>query len=182
MPISLMIVRTSAKSRLMRPWTVIRSEMPRTACSSTSSAFLKVSRIDMLRPAIDSRRWLGIAISVSTLSFSSRMPSSACLIALLALEEERLGHHADGERAELLGEPRHDRRSAGAGAAAHAGGDEHHVRAREVFADPLDVLVGRLAADLRIGAGAEPLGDLSPSCSLTARGSRAAPARRCWRR
>jgi ABC-type nitrate/sulfonate/bicarbonate transport system permease component len=38
-PISAMMVRTSAKSRLMRPGTVTSSEMPRTACSSTSSAF-----------------------------------------------------------------------------------------------------------------------------------------------
>src|SRR5207249_3399938 len=80
MPISDMIVRTSAKSRLMSPWTVIRSEMPRTAWRSTSSAFLKVSRIEELRPATDRRRWLGMAISVSTFALSSRMPSSACFM------------------------------------------------------------------------------------------------------
>ena len=39
MPISAMIDRTSAKSRLIKPWTVTNSEIPRTACSSTSSAF-----------------------------------------------------------------------------------------------------------------------------------------------
>ena len=49
MPISHMIVRTSAKSRLMRPCTVIRSEMPRTAWSSTSSALRKASSIDVSR-------------------------------------------------------------------------------------------------------------------------------------
>src|SRR2546428_120865 len=80
MPISDMMVRTSAKSRLMRPCTVIRSEMPRTAWRSTSSAFLKVSRMEELRPATESRRWFGMAISVSTLAFSSFIPSSACFI------------------------------------------------------------------------------------------------------
>ena len=54
--------------------------MPRTACRRTSSAFLKVSRIDEFRPATDSRRWFGMEIKVSTLAFRSRMPSSACLM------------------------------------------------------------------------------------------------------
>jgi hypothetical protein len=43
-------------------------------------------------------------------------------------EVERLGDHADGEDAELLGRLGDHGRGAGAGAAAHAGGDEDHVR------------------------------------------------------
>ena len=50
--------------------------------------------------------------------------------ALATFEEERLGHDADGEGALFARELRDDGRCAGAGAAAHAGGDEHHVGAR----------------------------------------------------
>ena len=55
-PMSLMIVRTSAKSTLMRPGTVIRSLMPCTALSSTSSALRNASSIDVLRSTSASRR------------------------------------------------------------------------------------------------------------------------------
>ena len=55
---------------------------------------------------------------------------------------------------------RDDRRSAGAGAAAHAGGDEHHVRAGEMIADLVDHFLGRGAADIGLRAGAEPFGHL----------------------
>ena len=55
---------------------------------------------------------------------------------------------------------RDHRRGAGAGAAAHAGGDEHHVRAGEVIADFVDHLLGGGAADLGLRAGAETFGDL----------------------
>ena len=46
-----------------------------------------------------------------------------------ALELEGLGHDADGQDAEFTRGLRDDRSRAGAGAAAHAGGDEAHVRA-----------------------------------------------------
>ena len=49
---------------------------------------------------------------------------------------------------------------AGAGAAAHAGGDEHHVGARQVIADLVDHFLGGGAADLGLRAGAEAFGDL----------------------
>src|SRR5438876_3436708 len=80
MPVSHMMARTSAKSRLMRPWTVIRSEIPRTAWKRTSSACLKLSRMEEFRPATASRRWFGMAMRVSQLAFNSRIPSSACFI------------------------------------------------------------------------------------------------------
>src|SRR5215831_5134327 len=54
--------------------------MPRTAWKRTSSAFLKLSRIDEFRPATASKRWFGMAIRVSQLAFRSRIPSSACFI------------------------------------------------------------------------------------------------------
>ena len=52
---------------------------------------------------------------------------------------------------------RDHRGGAGAGAAAHAGGDEHHVRARQMIADLVDHLLGGGAADLGLRAGAEAL-------------------------
>src|SRR3954466_15533349 len=78
-PMLLMMVRTSAKSTLIRPGMVIRSEMPCTALSSTSSAFLKVSSSVVRSSATASSRWLGMVMSVSTAFFSSLMPCSACL-------------------------------------------------------------------------------------------------------
>ncbi len=80
--------------------------------------------------------------------------------AALALEMERLGDHADGQDAELLGAPRDHRRGAGAGTATHAGGHEHHVRAREMIADLVDHFLGGGAPDFGLRAGAETFGDL----------------------
>ena len=78
--------------------------------------------------------------------------------AALAFEVERLGHDADGQDAELARGLRDDRRSAGAGAAAHAGGDEHHVRAGEMIADFVDDFLGGGAPDFGLRAGAETFG------------------------
>src|SRR3954468_363182 len=76
--------------------------------------------------------------------------------ALRALEVERLGHHADGQGADLvLGDLGDDGRGARAGPAALAGGDEHHVRALERLLDVVARLGGRAEADLRVGAGAQ---------------------------
>jgi hypothetical protein len=44
--------------------------------------------------------------------------------------------------------------------AAHAGGDEDHMRAAQVIADLVDHLFRRRAPDLRLRAGAETFGDL----------------------
>ncbi len=60
------------------------------------------------------------------------------LHALAALERERLGDDRDGQRARFARQFGDDRRRTGAGAAAHAGGDEDEVGAveyhREIFA------------------------------------------------
>ena len=77
------------------------------------------------------------------------------LHAPVALELERLGDDADRQDAHLLGDARDHRRRAGAGAAAHAGGDEQHVRALDRLADAVDRLLGRGLAGFRLGAGAE---------------------------
>jgi hypothetical protein len=56
MPISDMMVRTSAKSRLIRPCTVTRSEMPRTAWRRMSSALANAWSMLVPRPAVASSR------------------------------------------------------------------------------------------------------------------------------
>ena len=80
--------------------------------------------------------------------------------AALAFEVEWLGDHADRENAEFARDLRDDRSCAGAGAAAHAGGDEHHVRAGEMIANFVDHLFGGGATDLGLRAGAETFGHL----------------------
>src|SRR5215204_5322194 len=79
------------------------------------------------------------------------------LRAARALEAERLGDDPDGQRAELARDPRHDRRAAGAGAAALAGGDEDHVGALELGLDAVVVLHRRVAPAVGVRAGAEAL-------------------------
>ena len=77
-----------------------------------------------------------------------------------ALELERLGDDADGQDAFLARGARDHRRGAGAGAAAHAGGDEHHVAADEMGLDVGHRLLGGGGADLGLGTRAETFGDV----------------------
>ena len=85
------------------------------------------------------------------------MPDFGGAHAALALEVERLGHHADGEDAHFARGLGDDGGSAGAGAAAHAGGDEHHVGAGEMVANLVDHFLRRGRADIRLRARAEAL-------------------------
>ena len=94
------------------------------------------------------------------------MPRSACGHAALAFEGEGPGDDGDGERAHFAGERSDDRRGAGAGAAAEAGGDEDHVRAFEGFDDLVGVFERGAAADVGIGAGAEAGGELDAELEL----------------
>ena len=87
-------------------------------------------------------------------------------LAALALEAERLGDDADGERADRLGDAGDDGRATGAGAAALARGDEDHVGAGEGLLDLLGVVLGGATADLGIGAGAESAGQLAADVEL----------------
>ena len=80
--------------------------------------------------------------------------------AAASFELERLGHDADGQRAELARDARNHWRRAGSGAAAHPGGDEHHLGFRQDLADPFFVFERRLASDFRIAAGAAAARDL----------------------
>ena len=90
-------------------------------------------------------------------------------LAAHALEAERLRDHADRQRAEVLGDLGDDRRGAGAGAAAHAGGDEDHVGVLERLVDLLRVLLGGALTDARVGAGAEAARHLVADADLVRR-------------
>ena len=71
-----MIVRTSAKSRLIRPGIVIRSQMPWTPWRRTSSATLNASSIDVERSSTSSSRSFGITIVVSQAARRARRSRS----------------------------------------------------------------------------------------------------------
>ena len=162
-----MIVRTSAKSRLIRPGTVIRSVMPCTPWRSTLSASRKASRMLVRRSTIESRRSFGITISVSTFSRSARMPCSACSARLEPSNSNgRVTTPTVSAPISSRGDLGDDRRSAGAGAAALAGGDEHHVRALERLLDLVVALLGGGEADVRVGARAEALRQLRADVEL----------------
>src|SRR5262249_59022843 len=76
-----------------------------------------------------------------------------------AFEVKRLGDDADGKNADFFRAAGHHRRRAGARAAAHAGGHEHHVSALEVVADLVDRLLCRSPPYFRLRPGAEPFRD-----------------------
>ena len=165
-PAFCMIMRTSAKSVLMSPGVVMRSVMPCTPWSSTSSAILNAESIDDFSSATSSSRSFGMTMSVSTFSRSRWSPASACTGTAAALEAERAGDDRDRQRAEAARDLRDDRGTAGAGAAALARGDEHHVGALEHLLDLVAVVLGGLAPDLGVGAGAEPTRELAADVEL----------------
>jgi hypothetical protein len=84
-----------------------------------------------------------------------------------ALEGERAGDDADGERVDLvlcdLGD---DRRCTGAGATALAGGDEDHVGALQRLLQIVAALVRGRVADLRVRAGAKAARQLGADLQL----------------
>src|SRR5207244_12857301 len=97
-------------------------------------------------------------------------PVEGLLHPAAALELEWLGDHADRQRTDLLlGDLGDHRRRAGARAAALAGGDEYHVGALERLLDVVAALRRGAAADLRVGARAEPLGELVADGELDVR-------------
>ena len=54
--------------------------------------------------------------------------------------------------------------------AAHTGGHEHHIGAFQQLGDTLTVFHGGLPADVRVGAGAQALGDLAAELNHGFRG------------
>ena len=151
------------------PGFVIRSQMPWTPWRSTSSAMRNASSIEVDLSSTSSSRSFGITIT-RVARLAERLDALVGLLrAAAALELERHRHDPDGERAELARDPRDDRRGARAGAAALAGGDEDHVRAAQRALDLVVALLGGAAADLRVGARAEALGELAADVDLRRR-------------
>ena len=64
---------------------------------------------------------------------------------------------------------RDDGRGAGSRPPAHAGGNEHHVRAAEHLLDALAIFFRRSLSHRRLGPGAQTLGDACPDLQLAAR-------------
>ena len=153
-----MIMRTSAKSVLIRPGVVMRSVMPCTPCSKHLVGHLE--RVEHRRLLVRHREQPVVRDDDERVDLFFE-----ALDALLGLhrtapplEGERPGDDTDGERAEALRDLGDDRRGAGTGAAALARGDEHHVGARERLFDLDAVILGGLAPDLGIAARAEAHG------------------------
>ena len=157
---------TSAKSRLIRPGVVIRSVMPWTPESSTWSADWNASSTETV--AVADRQQPVVRDDDEGVDLVAQR--RRCRLGLVgpaaALEGERAGDDADGQRAERAGDAGDDGRAAGAGAAALAGGDEDHVGALEDLLDLLRVVLGGLPADLGVGAGAEAAGELAADVEL----------------
>ena len=98
------------------------------------------------------------------------MPVEGLLHPAAALELERLGDDADGERADLLlGDLGDDGGRAGSGAASLAGGDEHHVGALERLLDVVATLGRRSGTDLGLTTGTEAAGQVLSDCKLDVR-------------
>ena len=74
-----------------------------------------------------------------------------------ALEFERLGDDAHRKASHIPGDPGDDRRRAGPRAAAHAGGNEHHVGSGQLQRQFLMAFLCGAATDLGIGARAHAL-------------------------
>src|SRR4029077_7804616 len=81
-------------------------------------------------------------------------------------EAERPRYHADGEGAGFLGQFGDDRCRASAGAAAHSGGDEDHVRFLHDRGELGPALVRGVAATRPVAARAEASRDLGPDLDL----------------
>mmetsp|Transcript_33565 Transcript_33565/g.64280 ORF Transcript_33565/g.64280 Transcript_33565/m.64280 type:complete len:328 (-) Transcript_33565:293-1276(-) len=77
-PASAITARTSAKSTFTSPGTVMMSQMPRTPWRRMSSAMLNASPTGVFLPTADSRRSLGMTMSVSTLLLRLLIASVAC--------------------------------------------------------------------------------------------------------
>ena len=104
LPISVITVRTSAKSRLIRPGSTIRSVIEATPECSTWSAMPKASAKVVLSLATRNRFWFGMTIRVSTLSLQLGDAGVGQAHAVAAFEVEGLGDHAHRQDAALAGD------------------------------------------------------------------------------
>ena len=165
-PMPAMIVFTSAKSRLISPGhdDQVRDSLNRLAQHVVGGHERVVER----RVPLDDRQQPLVRDRDDRVdALAQRLEARLALhLPAAPLELERLGHDGDRQRAKLGGEAGDDRRSARAGAAAQARRHEHHVGAIQRLNQLVGVLERRLAADVGIGAGAEPLRQLRADLDL----------------
>ena len=166
LPAPCMTDLTSAKSRLIRPGVVMRSVIPWTPESSTWSADRNASSTLTCLSLIESSRSLGMVMRVSTSSRRPAMPESAWLARRRPSNVKGRVTTPMVSAPRLAGDPGDDGSTAGARAAALARGDEDHVGALEHLLDLLRVILGGLAADLRISTGAEATRELAADVEL----------------
>ena len=169
-PALLMTIFTSAKSVLMRPGTLMRSVMPCTPWSRTSSAIENASTTEVL--LVRDREQALVRDDderVDLLLAGAGSPASACI-------DRRRPSKANGrvttpivERAEALGALRDHRCCARTRAAALARRDEYHVGALQHLLDLLEMLLGRQPAHLGVAPGAEPTGQRAADVELDVR-------------
>ena len=147
-----MIVRTSAKSRLIRPGQ--RDEVGDALNALAQHVVGDPERLDHRGLLVEHAQQPVVGHDDQRVDLLGERGDAALglLAAAGALEAERLGHDRDRERADFARDARDDRGRAGAGAAAGAGGDEDHVRALQQRLDAVVVLHRRLAADVRVRA------------------------------
>ena len=89
------------------------------------------------------------------------LDTGVCLVhTALALELERRSDNADGKYTGLARDIRDNGSRTGAGAAAHTGGDEQHVRIFNGLCYVVLALLGGILADLRVGSCALTMGHL----------------------
>ena len=162
-----MIVRTSAKSRLIRPG---RGDQVGDALHALAEHVVGLAeRVEDARAALHHGEQLLVGDHDHRVHLLAQAVDAVDRLAhaLRALEVERLGDHADGQRADLLlGDLGDHGRGAGAGAAALAGGHEDHVSALERLLDLVAALVGGAVAHLGVGARAEPARELVADLQL----------------
>ncbi len=82
-PAFIIIVFTSAKSTLISPGSVIKSEIPCTPCPKTESATLNASTKVIFLSTTSNNLWLGMTIKASTFSFKLATPPSAQIMRLV---------------------------------------------------------------------------------------------------
>ena len=77
-----------------------------------------------------------------------------------AFVAKRARDHGHGENAQLFGDFGNHGRGAGAGAAAHAGGDKQHIGTADGFGDGFAIFLSGRAADFGVGTGTQAAGEV----------------------
>ncbi len=161
-----MILRTSAKSRLIEPGD--GDQVGDALHALTKNVVRHSEGLDDRRLTLDDRQQPVVRDHDDRVDLVAQRPDPVLrlIAALLTLERERPRDDTDRERPELTRDLGHHRSAARAGAPALAGGDEHHVGALESFLQLVAALHRSLVPNLRVGAGAQAPGPLRADVQL----------------